>query len=505
MPNFPANLDYTDKDFDSLRLRLISLIRSAMPEWTDFEVATFGNILLESIAFTGDVSTYYMDSQAEESRLPTVKLRKNIIALVKLIGFQAAGAVAATTDELFSLAAVPANDVIIPAGTVLRTRDVTGAVEFQLLLDLTIPAGADPPQAFGTIENSADFSEDPITSTGLGNQEYVLTATPYLDGSALVTAGNGAYVEVANFLSSTSTDKHYTIDVDENDQARIKFGNGVNGEIPTGSINIDYKTGGGTAGNVEENTIQIIDGAFTDVLANPVIVTVNNPDKATGGDNRQTVAQIKAEAPETVRVSDRTVALEDFEIGARQVSGVARALMLTSDQVGGIPENSGFLYVIPVGGGVPSQAVKDNVLEYVTTTKPHTVTFKVTVADPIYKAANIAATVYLEAGVSSSSVRAAIDTALADFFAILDENNVPNEDIDFGYRIKDADGNSVSEIPLSDIFNVVRDVTGVRKIGDRQSDFTINGVHEDFSLYPFEFPALGTVSIINGATGQELQ
>jgi hypothetical protein len=34
--------DYTDKDFDSLRLRLQSLVRSVFPDWTDFNVANFG-------------------------------------------------------------------------------------------------------------------------------------------------------------------------------------------------------------------------------------------------------------------------------------------------------------------------------------------------------------------------------------------------------------------------------------------------------------------------------
>src|SRR5882724_3545060 len=36
--------DYTDKDFDSLRLRLQSLARSAFPTWTDFNIANFGNL-----------------------------------------------------------------------------------------------------------------------------------------------------------------------------------------------------------------------------------------------------------------------------------------------------------------------------------------------------------------------------------------------------------------------------------------------------------------------------
>ena len=68
--------DYTDKDFDSLRLRPQSLVGSGFPDWTDFNVASFGTILLELFAFVGDVLTQYQDNQARESRLLTSTQRQ---------------------------------------------------------------------------------------------------------------------------------------------------------------------------------------------------------------------------------------------------------------------------------------------------------------------------------------------------------------------------------------------------------------------------------------------
>jgi hypothetical protein len=46
----PESVDYTDKDFDALRARLIALIKSVFPDWTDFDVASFGNLLVELYA-----------------------------------------------------------------------------------------------------------------------------------------------------------------------------------------------------------------------------------------------------------------------------------------------------------------------------------------------------------------------------------------------------------------------------------------------------------------------
>ena len=68
MAILPPSVDYTDKDFDALRERLIALVASAFPDWSDFSVASFGNLLLEMYAFVGDVITYYLDAQARESR-----------------------------------------------------------------------------------------------------------------------------------------------------------------------------------------------------------------------------------------------------------------------------------------------------------------------------------------------------------------------------------------------------------------------------------------------------
>lgn len=503
MANLPANLNYTDKDFSSLRARLINLIGSVFTDWTDFEVASFGNVLLEANAFVGDILAYYQDNQADEAFLPFVKLRRNALALAQQLGYEPAGAGAATTNELFSLSAIPVNDVIIPAGTICRTRRVGEVINFQLLAALTIPALTDPPQAFGTIENSA-AAQDVFASGNLANQEFELSSTPYLDSSAIVVAGNGAYTEVDNFLDSTSTDRHYTISVDENDRALVRFGNGINGEVPTGTITIDYKTGGGSVGNVEQNTITEIVGSFTDVLVNPVQVSVNNPDKATGGSDRETVAQIRQNTPASLRVLNRTVALEDYIIGAEQVPGVARALMLTSDQTTGIPENRGFLYVVPDGGGMPTQVLKDAVIQAVTVTKPNTVTFKVTAEDPIYLVVDISMVVFFNSGFSPTNSTAEIQEILDDYFAISLPDGTKNPLIDFGFNYKDVNGQPAGEIPLSDLLCAVRDASSVRKVGDEASNFTVNGNHADLPIKLFEFPVLSTVTITDGDTGQQV-
>ena len=111
-------VDYTSKDFDALRARLIALVKSVFPDWTDFEVAGFGNVLIEMYAFVGDVLTFYLDNLARESRLVTATQRKNVIALARMLGYRLHGAQAATAEVTFSLSRPAAADVVIPAGTI---------------------------------------------------------------------------------------------------------------------------------------------------------------------------------------------------------------------------------------------------------------------------------------------------------------------------------------------------------------------------------------------------
>jgi len=494
----PSSLDMTDKDFDALRLRLIALARSVFPDWSDFAVASFGNVLLELYAFVGDVVGYYLDNQARESRLVTATQRKNVIALARMLGYKLHGARAATAEAVFSLARASSADVRIPAGTVVRTREVTEPVRFQLLADVVIPAGA--LQATGVVENSKTWVQL-FDSRGLADLDIILDHTPYLDASVAVSAANGTFVEKESLLGSGPNDRHFVVLVDQNDRATVRFGNGTSGAPPTGTVTVAYKTGGGAAGNVDAGRIVVVEGTFTDAHGRAAQVSVTNPEPASGGTDRQSVASAKLLAPESLRTLTRSVTREDFEVNARRVPGVARALMLTSNEDPTVPENSGVLYVIPQGGGLPTPALKNLVLLQVTEVYPATLTFQVSVQNPVYKKVDVEARIYLRQGHAAATVRERVKANLAAMFRVSEADGTPNPLVDFGFNVKDADGNPSGEVAWSDVFNVIRDTEGVRKIGDLHGDLKLSGLPADVKLAIKEFPVLGTVTLVNGDTG----
>ena len=60
MTVLPQNLDYTDKDYDSIYTRLTLLTSSVFPDWSNDTVANFGNILKGLMSYVGDILSFYM-------------------------------------------------------------------------------------------------------------------------------------------------------------------------------------------------------------------------------------------------------------------------------------------------------------------------------------------------------------------------------------------------------------------------------------------------------------
>jgi len=498
----PTYESYAHKDFDAVRERLFDLITSVFPQWTNTQKHNFGNILVEGFAFVADILNYYQDAQARETRFAFVEQRKNMIALCKLIGYELPGADAATADVQLTLTnkTALAGTVTIPEGTIVRTLEVTNPVKGELQADVVVDVVTGV--ATGPWEHSLTQPIYVLASSGLPDFEMYLPFGPYLDGTAVVsTPTQGVFTEVDNFLTSGPGDLHYTAFVDHLDRVTLRFGDGNNGAIPIGNVSARYKTGGGTDGNVEAGSLVKVEGNFTDTYGNTAYVESTNLVDAEGGIPREEVEAARVNAPASLRVLNRTVSREDYEINAMRVSGVGRALMLTSNEQSGIPENHGRLYIIPSTGGTPSTAMKDEVEVMCTETYPNTITFQLDVLDPAYLTIDVVAWVWLREGYQPSAVKASIEEALEDFFEPMLADGTANPNVDFGFYYKDADGNPAGEIAWSDIFNIVRDIGGVRKVGAGATEFTLNGVRDDVSIPNWKFPALGTVTVINGDTG----
>ena len=492
-----------------MRERLAQLAQSAYPEWTDHSAANFGNLMLDLFAYVADVLGKYIYRQAGEGRLATVTQRENAVALARMLGYTPAGATAARAAVSFSLDTVNPAPVSIPAGYIVKTRDVTPPVEFRVFESIVIPPGQ--LTAKGTVEHSQTHKQV-VDSSGLPDQRVPLTHGRYLDKSVSVrSTEQGEFTEVATFLDSTPGDQHFVIFVGQSDQATVCFGNGVMGVAPKGRLDITYKTGGGSDGNVNAGSISVPGAPLLDGGGRPVRVRVTNPGAATGGSDRESIDSIRQRAPASLRRAQRTITREDFESNALRVPGVARALMTTTNEDKKIEANTGRLYIVPEGledadgfGEADAELAKA-VHRQVTHTYPCTLTFQVDIGRPTYLPieidADVEATtpeqniqsrtaVMLEPSDPHGALRGQVEQRLRQLFALNLSDGTPNPRANFGYYLGASPGER-GDVPWSDVVTAICGTAGIRKV----LSLKLNGEQQDVEVQPFAFPYLKAVNL----------
>jgi hypothetical protein len=104
-----TNIKYTSRDFNAIKADLEEYAKRYYPDnFKDFSEASFGALMLDSVAYVGDILSYYTDYQANESFLETAVEYDNIIKLGKQVGFKYNNT-STTTGIATFYAIVPAN------------------------------------------------------------------------------------------------------------------------------------------------------------------------------------------------------------------------------------------------------------------------------------------------------------------------------------------------------------------------------------------------------------
>ena len=86
---FTPPIDYTSRDFDSIKKSLINYAKKYYPNTSnDFNDASFGALMLDMISYIGDIMSFYVDYQANESFIDTAIEYENILNLAAQMGYK---------------------------------------------------------------------------------------------------------------------------------------------------------------------------------------------------------------------------------------------------------------------------------------------------------------------------------------------------------------------------------------------------------------------------------
>lgn len=174
---------------------------------------------------------------------------------------------------------------------------------------------------------------------------YVQATTPTGRQSTLQVLANGvAWAEVPTLYEQGSSQRVFSTLDQPGGSTQILFGDGVEGAtLPTGQNNVraDYRVGLGVAGNVAA-------GAITTLIDRPLGVSgVVNPQAATGGQDPQSVGDIRGNAPLSVLTLGRAVSIADYQNFAATYAGIAKANAIW---IASGPGRGVFLTVAAAGG-----------------------------------------------------------------------------------------------------------------------------------------------------------
>ena len=83
------SINYTNRDFTSIREDLESYVKRYYPDnYRDFTEASFGSMMLDTVAYVGDMLSFYTDYQANESFLDTAIEYDNVLKLSRQMGYK---------------------------------------------------------------------------------------------------------------------------------------------------------------------------------------------------------------------------------------------------------------------------------------------------------------------------------------------------------------------------------------------------------------------------------
>lgn len=419
------DIKYLNKDFTTLRASLIDYAKTYFPTtYNDFSPSSPGMMFMEMAAYVGDVMSFYLDNQIQETYLQYARQTDNLFELAYMFGYKPnVTGVATTTIDFyqqipsklsgstyipdFDYALLIGNNAVVSSTSNNEVKFlVQDSVDFSVSssqdpTEVTIfqTAGSDPVsyllkksrQAISATINSTDFvftnpiqfdtrlvtadsivgvldavdsdgnnwyevdylaqdviytgikntnPNDPNRSSDNADTPYILQleqvqrrfATRFLDSGSLQL----------QFGAGTATDTDENIVPNTNnvglglpfEQSKLTTAYSPTNFIFTKTygiapsnttITLRYLTGGGVAANVPSNDLTVVTGNINFLNSNLNATTaniyraslaVNNPDAAVGGQDGDSIEEIRQNTISNYQTQLRNVTQDDYLVRA---------------------------------------------------------------------------------------------------------------------------------------------------------------------------------------------
>lgn len=176
------------------------------------------------------------------------------------------------------------------------------------------------------------------------------TAVPEVTLTSELGAASAEWTPRRDLLNSAADANEFVVEVENDGRAYLRFGDDTHGLRPTAgtAFRATYRVGNGAAGNVGADSITYI------VTGDTSIEHVRNPLPAVGGQEPETIQDVRERAPYAFRTQERAVTPDDYARIAERRGDVQRAaatfrwtgswrtVFVTADRMGGAAVDAAF-------------------------------------------------------------------------------------------------------------------------------------------------------------------
>ena len=111
MAELDRNIKYTDRTFNTIKNSLVDYTKSYFPNtFNDFTPESTGMLFMEMASYVGDVLSFYLDNQVQETFIQFARQKDNLFNLAYMLGYTPKVTTVASVDvDLYQI--VPAKTV----------------------------------------------------------------------------------------------------------------------------------------------------------------------------------------------------------------------------------------------------------------------------------------------------------------------------------------------------------------------------------------------------------
>lgn len=476
-------LDYTRRDFNTIKDALLSRASTVLPEWTDRDPSDFGMLFVDLWAYMGDVVHYYIDRAAGEAFIGTATQRESVLALANLLDYVPNGRTAAYADVVIENASA-SETFTIQAGTLLLGSSFTCYTVEDITID---PSSTNTV----TVQEGYQVLKDALgTTNGLPSQRLTIPVPKIVTNSVRLfvredNINDTEYRYVNSLSDALFGERVFTTYTDASNNTQVILGNNINGFIPpvNSSILVSYNVSSGADGNYGSNSVTGFKRTFTSALR------ISESSSFVGGVDEESIESLRTSVPIRTRSQNRAVTLDDFIDITLGVSGVYKASAVYASPSAAYA--SGSVTVYPVASQsdyLTSTAASIPVPAAIQTAVLDTLQPKALLGVNVYVAnkidlvpINITAKVHVNERYVTGWVISDVYNALSELFEF--------DKVSFGQRLS-----------LSEVFRTIVDVDGVdyAEIDDGDGGVFstgVSGVSQNITATSIQLLRKGTITL----------